>query len=246
MALSLTSAKNIFAQDDARVWFNQANVAYNAASFDSALMIYNRILDAGFESSSLYFNLGDAYYKMHEIPMAILCYEKSLKLDPSNEDARANLEIANAGIADKIEYVPQSFIARGWNNLKACFSSDQWAILSLVVFALLLLCLFLFLRSQKMGWRKTGFFVGLLLLVAFVLSVAFSAQLKRESLATDHAIIMTPTVTVKSSPNEASVDLFVLHEGTKVTLMDKTDGWNKIKIANGSIGWLPEQSMRAF
>lgn len=246
MALSLVSAKNIFAQDDAKVWFNQANAAYNAASFDSALMLYNRIVDAGFESSSLYFNLGDTYYKMHEIPMAILCYEKSLKLDPSNEDARVNLEIANAGIADKIEAVPQSFIARGWNNLKTCFSGDQWAVLSVVAFALLLLCLFLFLRASKMGWRKTGFFVGLLLFIVFALSVVFSAQLKHESLADDHAIIMTPTVTVKSSPNEASVDLFVLHEGTKVTLMDQTDGWNKIKIANGSIGWLPEQVMRAF
>ncbi len=246
MALSLVSAKNIFAQDDAKVWFNQANAAYNAASFDSALMLYNRIVDAGFESSSLYFNLGDTYYKMHEIPMAILCYEKSLKLDPSNEDARVNLEIANAGIVDKIEAVPQSFIARGWNNLKTCFSGDQWAVLSVVAFALLLLCLFLFLRASKMGWRKTGFFVGLLLFIVFALSVVFSAQLKHESLADDHAIIMTPTVTVKSSPNEASVDLFVLHEGTKVTLMDQTDGWNKIKIANGSIGWLPEQVMRAF
>ena len=246
MALSLVSANRVLAQDDTEVWFDQANAAYNATAYDSALMLYNRIVDAGLESSALYFNMGDAYYKTREYPMAIYCYEKALKLDPSNEDARVNLEIANAAIVDKIEPVPQSFIVRGWNNLKVCFSGDQWAVLSVIAFAFLLVCLFLFLRASRTGWRKTGFFVGLIMLVILVLSVLFAAQLKREALTDDHAIVMTPTVTVKSSPNEASVDLFVLHEGTKVTLLDEADGWNKIKIANGSIGWLPEQSMRSF
>lgn len=246
MALSLVSAKNMVAQDEAQLWFSQANAAYNSAAYDSALMLYNRVVDAGLESSTLYFNMGDVYYKMREYPMAIYCFEKSLKLDPSNEDARVNLEIANAAIVDKIEPVPQSFIARGWNNLKVCFSGNQWATISIVAFALLLLGVFLFLRASKMGIRKLGFFAGLLMLVVFAFSVIFSAQLKRESLKQDKAIIMTPTVTVKSSPNDASVDLFVLHEGSKVAIIEEADGWNKIKIANGSVGWLPEQSMRAF
>ena len=125
MALSLVSAKNMVAQDEAQLWFSQANAAYNSAAYDSALMLYNRVADAGLESSTLYFNMGDVYYKMREYPMAIYCFEKSLKLDPSNEDARVNLEIANAAIVDKIEPVPQSFIARGWNNLKVCFSGNQ-------------------------------------------------------------------------------------------------------------------------
>ena len=246
MALSLVSAKNMVAQDEAQLWFSQANAAYNSAAYDSALMLYNRVVDAGLESSTLYFNMGDVYYKMREYPMAIYCFEKSLKLDPSNEDARVNLEIANAAIVDKIEPVPQSFIARGWNNLKVCFSGNQWATISIVAFALLLLGVFLFLRASKMGIRKLGFFAGLLMLVVFAFSVIFSAQLKRESLKQDQAIIMTPTVTVKSSPNDASVDLFVLHEGSKVAIIEEADGWNKIKIANGSVGWLPEQAMRAF
>lgn len=246
MALSLVSAKNVLAQSDVEVWFNQANAAYNASSFDSALVLYNRIVDAGQESSALYFNMGDACYKLREYPMAIYYFEKALKLDPSNEDARVNLEIANAAIVDKIEPVPQSFIVKGWNKQKALLSGDRWAVCSVLAFALLLVGLFLFLRASKMGWRKTGFFVGLLMALAFVLSLVFATQLKREALADDHAIIMTPTVTVKSSPNEASVDLFVLHEGSKVTVMDAADGWNKIKIANGSVGWLPEQTMRTF
>lgn len=246
MALSLVSVKNVSAQDDADVWFGQANAAYNATAYDSALVLYNQIVDAGLESPVLYFNMGNAYYKMREYPMAIYYYEKSLKLDPSNEEARVNLEIANAAIVDKIEPVPQSFIVKGWNNLKASFSGNQWAYLSIVAFALLLACLFLFLRVRSMGWRKVGFFVGLLMAIFLVVSVVFSAQLKREALADDHAIIMSPTITVKSSPNEASVDLFVLHEGSKVTVLDQADNWSKIKIANGSVGWLPNETMRTF
>lgn len=246
MALSLVSVKNVSAQDEADVWFSQANAAYNATAYDSALLLYNRIVDAGYESSDLYFNMGDACYKMREYPMAIYYFEKSLKLDPSNEDARVNLEIANAAIVDKIEPVPQSFISKGWNNLKTCFSSDQWAVVSIVAFALFLVCLFMFLRVRKTGWRKVGFFVGLVMALVVVLSVIFASGLKREALANDHAIIMTPTVTVKSSPNDTSVDLFVLHEGSKVTIMDEADGWNKIKIANGSVGWLPSETMREF
>ena len=246
MALSLVSAKNAFAQDDAKVWFNQANAAYNSSAYDSALMLYNRIVDAGHESSTLYFNMGDTYYKMREYPMAIFCYEKALKLDPSNEDARVNLEIANAAIVDKIDAVPQSFIARGWNNLKDMFSSNAWATVSVICFTILLVALFLFLRARRMGLRKVGFFVGILALLVFVFSFIFSMEKRNEAKEKNHAIIMTPAVTVKSSPNDGSVDLFVLHEGTKVTLLDETDGWNKVKIANGSEGWLPSDASLAY
>ena len=129
---------------------------------------------------------------------------------------------------------------------QALFSGDQWAWLSIVVFALLLVSAFMFLRSRKMGLRKLGFFVGLVFLLVFVLSVIFAMQLKQSALAQNQAIIMTPTVNVKSSPNETSVDLFVLHEGTKVDVLETENGWNKIRIANGSLGWLSEDSMRCF
>ena len=116
----------------------------------------------------------------------------------------------------------------------------------LLLAALLMVSAYLFLRSRRMGMRKLGFFVGLVMLVVFALSVLFAAQMKQASLTEDHAIIMAPTVTVKSTPNEISVDLFVLHEGTKVEILDQADGWNKIKIANGSIGWLQADFMRSF
>ena len=234
------------AQETTEVWFEQANAAYNAGNYDSARIVYEKVLATDVESLPLYFNLGNTYYKMREYPMAIYYYEKALKLDPSNEEVQTNLAIANQAIVDKIEPVPQSFIVRGWHNARASRSGDQVAWCSVVCFALLLFAAFLFLRSRRMGVRKLGFFMGLLFLLAFALSVVFAAQLKQTSETQDQAIVMTPTVTVKSSPSEASVDLFVLHEGTKVNVLETTDGWSKIKIANGSVGWLQADFMRPF
>ncbi len=227
-------------------WFEQANAAYNMGNYDSAKIVYEKILASEVESVPLYFNLGNTYYKMREYPMAIYYYERALKLDPSNEEVQTNLAIANHAIVDKIEPVPQSFIVRGWRNVRASFSGDQWAWCSIATFALLLVSLFLFLRSRKIGMRKLGFFAGIVFLLAFALSVVFAAQLKNASKTQDQAIIMAPTVTVKSSPNNASVDLFVLHEGTKVTVLESSNGWNKVRIANGSVGWLEVDKMLSF
>ena len=234
------------AQNTAEQWFEQANAAYNMGNYDSARVLYEKILATDVESAPLYYNMGNAYYKMREYPMAIFCYEKALKIDPSDDDARTNLEIANLAIVDKIKPLPQSILVRGWNGMKHWLSGDQWAYLSLVVFALLLFAVGLFLRARRMGLRKLGFFGGIVMALVFGLSVLFAAQLKHASLTEDQAIVMTPTVTVKSSPNAASVDLFVLHEGSKVSLLDEADGWSKIKIANGSVGWLQTDFIRSF
>ena len=234
------------AQQNANDWIEQANAAYNMGNYDSAKIVYEKILSTDMESVPLYFNLGNTYYKMHEYPMAIYYYEKALKLDPSNEEVRTNLAIANHAIVDKIEPVPQSFIVKFWRNTRALLSGDQWAWCSIAFFALLLVSAFLFLRSRKIGVRKLGFFAGIVFLLVFGLSVVFAAQQKYAYENQDQAIIMAPTVTVKSSPNAASVDLFVLHEGTKVTVLESSDGWNKVRIANGSVGWLEVDKMLSF
>lgn len=240
------STSGVQAKTEPEQWFEQANALYNEGNYDSAMVLYEEILAADMESVPLYFNMGNAYYKMREYPMAIYCYEKALKLDPGNDDVRNNLNIANLAIVDKVEPVPQSFIVKGWNGLKSWLSSDQWAYVSLAAFALLLVSLGLFLRARRMGWRKLGFFGGVAMVVLLGLSVLMAYQLKHTALTEDQAIVMTPTVTVKSSPSTASVDLFVLHEGTRVSLLDEANGWCKIRIANGSVGWLQADFMRTF
>lgn len=243
---TFAAPRTLKAQDNVESWFEQATVAYNDGRYSDALDLYDRIIKEDVESAALYYNMGNAYYKKQDFPMAIYYYERALKIDPSIIDAKVNLEIANLAIADKIDPLPQSFIAKGWNNLKNLFSGNVWAVLSIVAFALMLLSAFLFLRARRMGARKLGFFLGLLMVLAMTFSVIFSAQKRSEGKNADHAIVMTPTVTVKSSPNTSSVDLFVLHEGTKVTILDEADGWNKIRIANGSEGWLPADASLPF
>lgn len=227
-------------------WFEDGNAAYNEGNYEQALIFYNSVLESGMESADLYYNMGNTYYKMKDYPRSILYYEKALKLDPSNEDIKTNLEIANLAIVDKITPVPRSFIAKWWNGLGSAFSADGWAWLSIVSFALFLVCLFLFLMSKRTGMRKVGFFVGLISVLCLVLTVYFAFARQHDMEFQDEAIIMTPTVTVKSSPSVNSVDLFVLHEGSKVRVMDGANGWNKIKIADGSVGWLQEEDMIAF
>lgn len=226
--------------------FEAGNMAYSEGNYEQALTLYNSVVEGGMESASLYYNMGNTYYKMKDYPMSILYYEKALKMDPSNEDIRINLEIANMAIVDKINAVPQSFIEKWWKGFGSAFSADGWAWLSIVVFVLLLVCLFAFLMSRRTGVRKAGFFIGLLAVLCLALSVFFAIEKQRDMQFQDEAIIITPTVTVKSSPSENSVDLFVLHEGSKVRVKDSANGWNKIKIADGSVGWLQAENMIAF
>ena len=125
--LAVMGLGRVCAQENSEEWFNQANAAYNAGNYESAMTLYEQILASEVESVPLYFNMGNTYYKMREYPMAIYYYEKALKLDPSNEEVQTNLAIANQAIVDKIEPVPQSFIVRGWQNARASLSGDQWA-----------------------------------------------------------------------------------------------------------------------
>lgn len=226
--------------------FAQANDAYNEGNYEQAITGYNSIEAEGLESAALYYNMGNTYYKMKDYPHAILYYEKALKLDPSDEDIRVNLEIANLAVVDKITPIPQSFLKRWWNALRSSFPADGWAWLSVAFFALLLACLFAFLMSRRVGLRKLGFFVGLVALVGLAFSVVFAVESQRAMSRHNEAIVMTPTVTVKSSPSVESVDLFVLHEGAKVRVLDSARDWNKIRIADGSVGWLPASDMTEF
>lgn len=246
MAWLLAPAFAMAQSDMPDTWFSEGNDAYNQGLYEQALEKYGRILDFGMESAELYYNMGNTYYKMKAYPMAILYYEKARKLDPGNEDVKTNLEIANLAVADKIETLPEPFYRRWWNHLKSLCSADTWAWVSIVAFALTLLCLYFFVMARRTGLRKAGFFVGLLMLAALVFSVVFAIERRAGMTRQDEAIITTPTVTVMSSPSESSVHLFVLHEGAKVQILDHSGEWNKVKIADGSVGWLQTKEMVAF
>ena len=171
--------------------------------------------------------------------MAILNYEKALKIEPDNEEIKQNLAIANALITDKIEPVPEFFLSKIWRNIGNKLTANEWATLSLVFVALVLMTLFVYLTARTKGLKKSMFFTCILLVIICLCSFIQASQKRSYMQEHNEAIVMIPTITVKSSPSSSGTDLFVLHEGTKVKIMDKADNWNKIKIADGSVGWLP-------
>ena len=124
--------------------FTKANFYYNESKYDTALVIYEGILKDGFVSAPLLYNIGNTYFKMRNYPMAILNYEKALKLDPTDDDIRQNLVIANALITDKIEPLPVFFLTKWWRNLGNMLTANGWATVTLVILGIFLLLLFSF------------------------------------------------------------------------------------------------------
>ena len=222
----------------------QANQLYSSASYLEAVVQYESVIASGYESASLYFNLGNAYFKLNDIPSAVLFYEKAHKLDPTDEDIKFNLKLANSRIIDKMEPIPEFFLKSWWSDARDIFSSNQWAKLGLSGFILGLISVIMFIISSSVFIRKIAFWTAVLLISLMSLSFLFSISSYREFSKQSSGIIFTPTVTVKSSPTENSVDIFVIHEGTKVTITDSVESWSEVRLANGSVGWVKTDSFR--
>ena len=235
MPLSMSAADSFVDS----LW-NAANQAYSEGRWTDAVDDYQMLSTMGLESASLYCNTGNAFYKDGNLAKAILYYERALKLDPSYEDARYNLELLNARIQDRIEFVPE-FILKVWaKDICWLMDSDSWAVAFLVFFALFLAMALLFLLSPSVAGRRTGFFTGIMFILLAAASVGFSSWQKNDYFKADHAIVVRPVSAVKSSPSsEASQDLFVLHEGTKVKILDHVGSWNNIELSDGRQGWIP-------
>jgi tetratricopeptide (TPR) repeat protein len=222
----------------------QANRLYSSAGYAEAVEQYESVIYAGFESAGLYFNLGNAYFKLNDIPSAVLYYEKARKLDPTDEDIKFNLALANSRIIDKMEPIPEFFLRSWWSNTRDILSSNQWAKAGLAGFILGLISVALFIISVSVFIRKFAFWTAVLLITVMAISFLFSISSYREYSKQSSGIIFTPTVTVKSSPTENSVDLFVIHEGTKVTITDRVEGWSEVRLANGNVGWVQTDNFR--
>lgn len=224
--------------------WNAANEAYVEGRWADAVDGYQLISGMGLESAALYCNTGDAYFKDGNIPMAILFYERALKLDPSYEDARFNLDLLNSTIQDRIDLVPE-FILKVWaRDICYIMDSNAWAVCFLVLVALTLALLLVFLLAPTAAWRRAGFFAGIVTLLMALSALSFSIWQKKGYMSADSAIVMRPVTSVKSSPSaEASKDLFILHEGTKVRILDTVGSWNNISLADGRQGWLPSDDI---
>lgn len=216
----------------------EANNYYEKAQFDKAIDKYQDIIKGGFMSFDLYFNLGNAYYKTHDYKSAILYYEKAKLLKPGNKDVNFNLDLARANIVDKINPIPEVFFITGIKWIRNQVSADGWGILSTFTFIIALGLFLLYLLSGKLNLRKLGFWIGVVMLFLAITSFLMGFQLLQAQRAGNTAIVFTPSVTIKSSPSETGTNLFVLHEGTKVQILDRLNDWREIRIADGNRGWI--------
>ena len=220
-----------------------ANIAYQKLQYDSAIAIYEDLVDNNRISADVYFNLGNAYFKAGNFAKAILNYERAKKLSPDDEDIQYNLKVAQLRIVDKMENVPEIFYKKWIDNFSQAMDPDSWTITFMVLIWLVFLSLSFYAFSREVTWKKLSFIalLSFILLSAAVSLIMIHSHMKVN--VDEYAIVMSSSVYVKSSPDEKGNDQFILHEGTRVEILDKLNEWNKIRIANGNIGWMKMEDM---
>lgn len=229
--------------DNNQELFDLANDYYSQEKFDDAITMYDSILKLGYESAEIYFNLGNAYYKVDDISKAILNYERAKLLKTKDEDIEYNLELARLHVVDRIETLPIFFLTSWRNNIQKIFSSNKWAYIGFGSFVLALLAFLIYFFNRAALLGRFSFWLSAISLFVMVFSLNYSH--KQMKVQTEHscAIVMTPSVTIKGSPDESGTNLFLLHEGTKVQLMDKIGEWYEIKLLDGNKGWIREKEL---
>ena len=231
------------AQETGNEKFDQGVKFYSSGNYKEAADLWTDIYNTGYRSANLNYNIANAYFKLQNIPQAILFYERAYLLDPTNEDINYNLQIARTMIVDRFQAIPELFFVRWYNLLSLFLSSNQWAFISIVAFFLFLIFLSLYIFSSGYIYKVTGFWLALFFLVVSSSSIVFSQRNKYLVYDSHKAIIFSPAVSGKSSPDESGTDLFVLHEGTKVSIEDEVGEWYEIRLSDGNKGWIPANSL---
>ena len=232
-----------FSQDSGTEKFNKGVAFFSAGSYKEALQVWMEVYNTGYRSSGLDYNIGNAYFKMNNIPDAILFYERAYLLKPADEDINYNLQIARSLIVDRFQEIPELFFVRWYNLISLFFSTNSWALISIISFILCLLFLSLYIYSTKYLQKVIGFWLAVFFFASALSSFSFSLRNKSLVLDSHKAIISTPVVSGKSSPDNSGTDLFVLHEGTKVSIEDEVGEWLEIRLSDGNIGWVPVNSL---
>lgn len=223
-----------------------ADSAYIRNDFTTAIQIYEMILRTG-ESADIYYNLGNSYYKIGDIAKAILNYERALILKPANKDIRSNLEIARAKTVDKVTDVPELFFITWLKSITNSMGIQSWAIIAISFFLLFIVSIYIFFFSTKIVARKTFFILALFFLVFCVIANISAAFQRRVRLNRMNAIIISPSVTIRSTPNDNGTSLFILHEGRKVFIKDDSmKDWKEIQLEDGNVGWVKKNDLEVI
>ena len=222
----------------------EADSAYIQGDYFTAIGIYESIIENQGVNATLYMNLGNCWLKRDEVAKAILCYERAYLIDPSDPDVKFNLELARTKTVDKVNQVNQLFIVVWFKKLLAVLDVNGWAIMTVILFAAAILFTGVLLFSKKRALRKISFSFSVFFLLLSILSFIFATTQMGNLTERDTAIIMSPSVTVKSTPTSAGTDLFIIHEGRKVKILDSSmKEWVEIRLEDGNTGWIPVNVM---
>lgn len=229
-----------YAQQDV---ITEAETAYSQENYAEAIEKYESLLNQYGESSQIYYNLGNAYYKSGQVAPAILNYERALLLDPGDSDIQFNLQMARQRAVDKIEPIDKFFLIKWFHTVQDMGKADSWAKLAIACFILFIGSLVIYFFSRWIRIKKLGFYFGCIFLVITIFANIFAKNQKNELLNRTNAIVFSPTVTVKSSPSASGTDLFPLHEGTKVSVKNTLGEWYEIELEDGNVGWMPQKDI---
>jgi tetratricopeptide (TPR) repeat protein len=224
--------------------FEKGNTAYAKAQYDQAIKSYLQIVNGGNQSAAVYYNLGNAYYKTGDIPSALLYFEKAHKLSPGDEDINANIRFVNSKTSDKVEPIPEFFVNQWWHSFILYYSVNTLAVLS----ALFLLAGFgiiiLYIFTNSVLLKKASFYTGIIVILAGIISIFVANRQVSYFDAHHQAIIFNNSVIVKGSPNDNAKPLFVVHEGTKVDVIETNDTWIEVQLPNGNSGWMTADNVK--
>ncbi|HEY4194547.1 MAG TPA: SH3 domain-containing protein [Mucilaginibacter sp.] len=224
--------------------YKKANDQYKKGQYQEAVKSYTQIVNGGYQSEAVFFNLGNAYFKLGEIPSALLYYEKAHKLSPGDDDVNFNIYFANSKTADKVEPEPEFFVTQWWHSMMLYFSINTLSVFAVLCFIIGCGLLVLYLFIPVISLKKLSFYTGIPLLFAGLLFI-FIAN-RQQHYFNDHhqAIIFSGSVNVRSGPGEQAAALFILHDGTKVNILDSNNGWIKVQLANGNEGWIQQSDIK--
>ena len=210
-----------YTKADVNSVMQNGNDLYKNNQYQLAIDEYNKLIKQGYEGASVYYNLGNAHYRLGKIGYAILYYEKALKFSPSDEDIKHNLTLARLGMKDKVDTLPPFFIFNLWEGMLASFTVTGWTVIVYIVFIVLLLCILVYFFSKSAAQQRISFFSGAGLTALLIFTIILLAVKMNKEFNIKHGIIVEQSVTVKSSPDNSSKDEFIIHEGLKVRLEDE-------------------------
>ena len=224
--------------------FKNANKAYADENYDVAIAGYEQILKTAKHSAEVYYNLGNAYYKKNEVGPAIYNFEKALMLDPKNEEIQNNLRFANQMKIDAIEPLPKSGFNTKIDEIAASFTVDEWAYTSIALVLVTILLIILYIYSATPAKKRLFFILSFLGVVLSVLTILTAFYAKDSMNSERYAIVYIDEFKTRSEPTQSSEASFVIHEGTKVEILEEFEDWFRISLANGSKAWLPADTVR--